>query len=143
MAIQSDDWDIKKSWLYTEAGGNGDYYITIAEERTQGGEIGSKNIFKHSIRITTSGSRYPSDVMLAVSNLHKTLSRYKLDSNELNKELEFKRHIVGQKPYDFIVNMDSEEVYNFLMNCGVDFETDENVTIFVLKGIGYSFKNKV
>ncbi len=64
MAIQTDDWDIRKSWLWIEVGGNGDYYVNVAEEKKD------KNVQVNSVRITTSGSRYPSEVMLAVANLY-------------------------------------------------------------------------
>jgi hypothetical protein len=87
MALQNDDWDIRKSWLYTELGGNGDYYISVVEEKKP------NEFHRNTIRITTSGSRYPSEVMLAVANLHRVLRKYGLDGRELNKELEFKATI--------------------------------------------------
>lgn len=83
MAIQNDDWDIRKSWLYTEFGGNGDYYIVICDENKE------KQITKHNIRVTTSGSRYNPEIMMAVAALHRTLEKHKLNSNVLNKEIEF------------------------------------------------------
>lgn len=90
MALQNDDWDIRKTWLFTEAGNNGDFYITIAEER-------DSKIATHNIRVTTSGSRYPTEVMRAVSNLHRTLERYGLNAREFKRELEFK---MNAKPID-------------------------------------------
>lgn len=85
MAVQNDDWDIRKSWFYTEVGGNGDYYLNTAQEDRSG------KITTHTIRVTTSGSRYPSEVMLAICQLHRVLENYDLNSNILNKEIEFKR----------------------------------------------------
>jgi hypothetical protein len=93
MAIQSDDWDIRHAWLHTEVGGNGDYYITVAQEaKLIGSDVNSGLISRHTIRVSTSGSRYPVDVMLAVAHLHRTLEAYSLNSNEFNQELEFKAH---------------------------------------------------
>lgn len=93
MAIQNDDWDIRKSWLYTQVGGNGDYYINVAEEkRVPGGNPDEMVIQNHSIRITTSGSRYPPEVMLAVANLHRTLEEFGLNERTFNKEIEFHRN---------------------------------------------------
>lgn len=86
MAIQNDDWDIRKSWFRTMVGGNGDFYLITNQADSKG------FITSHSVRVTTSGSRYPSEVMLAVANLHRVLERFELNSAELNKELEFKNN---------------------------------------------------
>lgn len=90
MALQNDDWDIYKSWFRTEYGGNGDYYLQIAQETNEKMSDGSNLIKTNSLRFTTSGNRYPTEVLLAIANLHKVLEKYELNDRILNKELEFK-----------------------------------------------------
>lgn len=92
MAIQNDDWDIRKSWLRTLFGGNGDFYIFTYQQDSAG------QISGHALRVTTSGSRYPDAVMAAVANLHRVLEKYNLNSTTLNKEIEFKRNSADDAP---------------------------------------------
>ena len=81
MAIKSDDSDIRAAWLYTEVGGNGDYYITIVEEK-QHHERKALVKVSSSIRITTHGNRYHPDVVKAVANLYRVLEEHRLNERD-------------------------------------------------------------
>jgi hypothetical protein len=70
MAIKSDDSDIRKTWLRTALGGNGDYYIEVVSENEEG--------IKESkaVRVSTSGG-YTKDVevKIAVANLFRAMEK--------------------------------------------------------------------
>lgn len=70
MALASDDSDIKKTWLRTFLGGNGDFYIEVIAENEEG-FIESK-----AVRVSTSGG-YCKDpeVKVAVANLYRAMEK--------------------------------------------------------------------
>jgi hypothetical protein len=72
MALESGDSDIKKTWLKTSLGGNGDYYITVISESN-----GLK--YTNTVRIPMSGGIAPSNVKNAVANLFKEMERESLN----------------------------------------------------------------
>lgn len=70
MAIKSDDSDIRKTWLRTALGGNGDYYIEVVSENEEG--------IKESkaVRVSTSGGYTKDvDVKIAVANLFRAMEK--------------------------------------------------------------------
>ena len=75
MAIESDDSDIRETWLKCYYGGNGDPYIEIVYV----GEDGLKH--NTSVRIAMSGGRAPTEVKLAVANLAKTMEKLNLNKH--------------------------------------------------------------
>ena len=78
MAIKSDDSDIRETWLTTEAGGNGDYYVNIFRKEKDG------NIRSDSVRISTSGgyTNKHKDVILAVANLYREMEKAGLNERD-------------------------------------------------------------
>lgn len=72
MALKSDDSDLRKTWLTTELGFNGDYYLTIISEID-----GLKST--SSVRISTSGGNAPTDVRIAVADLFRAMDRFGLN----------------------------------------------------------------
>jgi hypothetical protein len=72
MALKSDDSDIKKAWLMTSEGGNGDYYISIISENNGLKEVAS-------VRISTSGGNAPLDVKIAVADLYRCMRECSLN----------------------------------------------------------------
>ena len=80
MAIKSDDFDIRKSWLTTTLGGNGDYYIQVIEEDKQG--IKTVN----STRICMSGGYPPSEVRIAVAELYRAMEKHNLNEYPTTNE---------------------------------------------------------
>lgn len=71
MALLTDDMDVETTWLETYLGGNGDYYITIINEKD-----GLK--YRNSVRISTSGGNAPTDVKIAVAELHRAMEKNNL-----------------------------------------------------------------
>jgi hypothetical protein len=72
MALKSDDSDIIKSWLTVQLGGNGDYYVTVIQERDDIKESAT-------VRISTSGGNAPSDVKCAVADLFRAMNKNSLN----------------------------------------------------------------
>ena len=75
MAIESDDSDIRQTWLKSYWGGNGDAYITIIYI----GEDGLKH--DTSVRIAMSGGNAPTEVKLAVANLARAMEKLNLNEH--------------------------------------------------------------
>jgi len=73
MALKSDDSDLRKSWLRTSYGGNGDYYLEIIFVNHDG--------LKESIstRISTSGGNSPSEITALISKLHWEMEKQNLN----------------------------------------------------------------
>jgi hypothetical protein len=63
MGLLTDDCDFNNNTLETFTGGNGDYYIAI---RTDDGR-------SHAVRVAMSGGIGPSNVKLAIVNLHREM----------------------------------------------------------------------
>jgi hypothetical protein len=76
MALKSDDSDLKKTWLQTHFGGNGDYYITIISKDE---ETGLKST--STVRIAISGGNSPreSKIRQLVSELHWEMEKHNLN----------------------------------------------------------------
>ncbi len=78
MAIRSDDLDIRDAYFNIELGGNGDYYLTILEKKSQYDHEGKlhedMNVIS-SVRVggANSGGRAPHEVKMAVFRLYKAL----------------------------------------------------------------------
>lgn len=75
MAIGSDDSDIRKTWLKSYCGGNGDPYIEIVYEDEQGQKRST------SVRIAISGGKAPSEIKIAVANLAREMERLNLNEH--------------------------------------------------------------
>jgi hypothetical protein len=71
MALLTDDVDVENVWLETYLGGNGDYYITIINEKD-----GLR--YSNSVRVATSGGNAPIDVKIAVAELHRAMIKNNL-----------------------------------------------------------------
>lgn len=70
MALKSDDFDIRKSWLRCHWGGNGDPYIVIYTEDEKG------IISSSSVRIATSGGNADTEIKVAAVNLTIAMHRH-------------------------------------------------------------------
>ncbi len=75
MALESDDSDIRETWLKSYFGGNGDPYIEIVYKDRDG--------FKHntSVRVAISGGNAPTSVKLAVAELARQMELHKLNDH--------------------------------------------------------------
>ena len=81
MAIVTDDPDIRMAWMYTERGGNGDYYLTIIEIKRvydKDGEL-EKQPITTTMRLATSGSKTPIEVRELVTQLYRTMEQLGLN----------------------------------------------------------------
>jgi len=68
MAIKSDDSDIRKTWLRTTLGGNGDFYIEIISENKDGLKEST------AVRVAMSdGYTKNTEVKTAVANLYRAM----------------------------------------------------------------------
>lgn len=65
--ILTDDCDLAETYLDAYFGGNGDIYIQVWEVKN-----GLK--YPHTVRISTSGGNFPSDVKIAVAELARVIS---------------------------------------------------------------------
>jgi hypothetical protein len=75
MALKSDDSDIRKSWLRTMLGGNGDFYIEIITEN----EDGIRDSM--CVRVSTSGGyTRDTDVKIAVAELFRAMENAGLNN---------------------------------------------------------------
>lgn len=79
MAIKSDDSDIRKTWLKSYFGGNGDPYIEIVYEDEKGNKAST------SVRIAISGGKAPSEIKLAIANLAREMQRLNLNDHPDNE----------------------------------------------------------
>ena len=75
MAIESDDSDIRETWLKAYFGGNGDPYIEIVYI----GEDGLKH--NTCVRIAISGGKAPIEIKLAVANLAREMENLNLNEH--------------------------------------------------------------
>ena len=73
MALLTDDMDLHTNHLLMDFGGNGDYYITIINEKD-----GLK--YSNSVRIAMSGGNAPTSVKIAVAELYRALEDHGLNS---------------------------------------------------------------
>ena len=75
MAIETDDPDIRPAFMYTESGGNGDYYLTIIEIKDQYNERGEleKVPVTATMRFSTSGSQTPLEVRELITQLYRIM----------------------------------------------------------------------
>lgn len=78
MALKSDDFDIRKTWLRCQFGGNGDCYIEIFSEDDKG------IITSSSVRIAMSGGNAPHKVKLAVAKLTRSMGYLNTHPDEIN-----------------------------------------------------------
>jgi hypothetical protein len=75
MAIKSDDSDIRKTWLKSYFGGNGDAYIEIVTEDDEGHKTAT------SVRIASSGGKAPPEIKSAVANLAREMTKLNLNNH--------------------------------------------------------------
>ena len=92
MAIVTDDPDIRMAWMYTETGGNGDYYLTIIEMKDQYNKEGKleKQPITATMRLATSGSKTPIEVRELITQLYRTMEQLGLNKypdDEIEKAL--------------------------------------------------------
>ena len=75
MALESDDSDIRETWLKSYFGGNGDPYIEIVYLDNEG--------FKRttSVRIAISGGKAPHQVKMAVAELARQMEAHQLNDH--------------------------------------------------------------
>lgn len=74
MGLLTDDCDLNETYLSTFVCGNGDYYIQLKFKDKQDG------LYKTACtRISTSGGNAPTEVKLAVANLHRALEKENLN----------------------------------------------------------------
>jgi len=78
MALLTDDEDISSIAMYMEAGGNGDYYLSLIDAAT--GK-------KMTLRVATSGGNAPTDVKLAVAKLFRAMEKCGLNEHPANEIL--------------------------------------------------------
>lgn len=72
MALLTDDCDLNETYMRTMLGGNGDYYIELREKKD--------GVFtSQCIRISTSGGIAPTNVKIAVANLHRAMEEANLN----------------------------------------------------------------
>ncbi len=71
MGLITDDLDFNHNELQTFIGGNGDYYIAIKTDDNKA----------HAVRIAMSGGIAPTDVKLAIANLHREMVKAGLSTN--------------------------------------------------------------
>lgn len=67
----TDDCDLNKNTISGCFGGNGDIYITIQSRNIDGFCTGT-----HSVRISTSGGNFPSDVKIAAAELIRAMDNH-------------------------------------------------------------------
>lgn len=77
MAILTDDQDIRQVHMFTELGGNGDYYIVL---------IDMDEIKRLDMRISTSGGNAPHEVKMAVSALYRAMEKHGLNKHPKDDE---------------------------------------------------------
>jgi hypothetical protein len=73
MALKSDDSDLRKTWIRTSYGGNGDYYI----EMWLVNDDGLKE--SYSVRVATSGGNCPGEVKSLIAKLHWEMEKHGLN----------------------------------------------------------------
>lgn len=81
MALKSDDSDIRKAWLRTQLGGNGDFYIEVIQEN----RLGIKQ--SCSTRISTSGGNAPRPVKEATAKLYSAMEEAGLNEHPYDDEI--------------------------------------------------------
>jgi len=79
MAIESDDSDIRETWLKAYFGGNGDPYIEIVYKDKDGFKCTT------SVRIAVSGGKSPSEIKIAVATLAREMTRLNLNEHPDNQ----------------------------------------------------------
>lgn len=75
MAVETDDPDIRPAWMYTDVGGNGDYYLHIVEIKDLYNKEGKieKQVVLTSMRLSTSGSAIPFEVRTHITALYREM----------------------------------------------------------------------
>lgn len=66
--IQTDDCDLQETYLTGYFGGNGDIYLQIIEI-----EEGLRK--PHTVRISTSGGNFPTQIKIAAANIVRSLEK--------------------------------------------------------------------
>jgi hypothetical protein len=76
MALPTDDIDIRNVRLYMEAGGNGDYYLNLVEQKEGQPPV------RINMRISMSGGFAPTEVKLAVAELFRAMDGAGLNEHQ-------------------------------------------------------------
>ena len=90
MAVRTDDPDSRLAFMYTDFGGNGDYYlhtIEIKDLYNEKGELQWQPVTT-SMQLSTSGSQTPFEVRELIAQLHWKLEELKLNGFPDDAEIE-------------------------------------------------------